>query len=277
MMERNSSIFLLLSHDVDWGKAGAPVSHILARKDRFDQSVLKILGEANPYQNIPEVVELEEKFGFKSTFFFRTHVKDSKQPPPAYDLNEYRSDIRSMISGGWEVGLHSDFLSHNRLGLLEIEKKELEEIAGTKVFGNRVHYTLQSAELLQNLKKLGFKYDSSVKHQRERISEDDFGYSLSEGIIEFPITLMEALVFQYRSNYGVKAEADVVKIVKKTLDTCERMNKGSRIVTLIWHDSSLKMKYGRKYSDVLKYLASRKQLQVKRGIDLVNMIEKGEM
>jgi peptidoglycan/xylan/chitin deacetylase (PgdA/CDA1 family) len=277
MMEKNPSIFLLLSHDVDWGKAGAPVPHILARKERFDQSVLENLDKANPYQNIPEVLELEDSFGFKSTFFFRTYVRDSKQPPPAYDLSEYKSDIRSMISGGWEVGLHSDFLSHKSLMRLEIEKKQLEGVAGTRIFGNRVHYTLQSIELLRNLKKLGFKYDSSVKHQRECISEDDFGHSLSEGIIIFPITLMEALVFQYKSTYGVRTETDVVKVVKKTLDICERMNKGSKIVTLIWHDSSLKMKYGRKYSDVLRYLVSRKQLQVKRGIDLVNMIEKGEI
>jgi hypothetical protein len=37
------------------------------------------------------------------------------------------------------------------------------------------------------------------------------------------------------------------------------------------------MKFGRKYPDVLAYLASRRQVQVKRGIDLANMIENGEI
>jgi peptidoglycan/xylan/chitin deacetylase (PgdA/CDA1 family) len=277
MNGENVPIFVLLSHDVDWGKSGPPISHILARKERFDENVIRNLDKANPYNNIPEMLELEEHYGLRSTFFFRTFVRNSEQPPPPYDPNEYRSEIRSMLSGGWEVGLHSDFLSHNKLGRLEAEKKELEAVSGTDILGNRVHYTLESVELLRNLKKLGFKYDSSAKCNREAISEKDFGYSSEGGVIVFPITIMEALLFQYRIAYGISSEADVQKAVKRILDMCEKMDKRPNIVTLIWHDSSLKMKYGRMYSEVLKYLVSRRQVQVKRGIDLVNMIENGEI
>lgn len=276
MTRKKSRIFLLLSHDVDWGKGGAPVSHILARKERFDESVLKNLDKTNPYQNIIEVMEVEDHLGLKSTFFFRTYVRDSQHPPPPYDLKEYESDIRSMLSKGWEVGLHSDFISHNNLERLRKEKEELENIASTKIFGNRVHYTLKDASytpFFQNLKKLGFKYDSSVKYEREKISEKDFGYFLKEGIIVFPITIMDALIFYY----NVKSESDVLKMMKNTVDTCERMPRKDKIVTLIWHDCSLKMKYGRKYSEVLEYLVSRKNLYVKRGMDLATMIENGEI
>jgi len=178
-----------------------------------------------------------------------------------------------MLSKGWEVGLHSDFISHNNLERLEQEKKELEAVAGTKIFGNRVHYTLKNSPIFGNLKKLGFKYDSSVKHQREKISEKDFGYFLKEGIIVFPITIMDALIF----TYNVKTEVDVLKIIKYTINTCERMPRRDKIITLIWHDCSLKMKFGRKYPEVLGYLVSRKNLHVKRGIDLANMIENGEI
>lgn len=271
------SVFVFLSHDVDWGKGGAPTSHILARKERFDEDVLRNIDRANPYNNIPQMLELEDKLGLRSTFFFRTCVQNSQHPPPPYDLNEYGSEIRSMLSKGWEIGLHSDFLSHNNLRRLKAEKKELETVTGTNILGNRVHYTLESVELFRNLKKLGFKYDSSVKYARERISEEDFGYSLREGLIVFPITIMEALLFQYKTSYGISSETDIQKVVKKVLDTCEKMGKRHKIMTLIWHDSSLKMKYGRKYSDVLEYLVSRRQVQVKRGIDLVNMIENGEI
>jgi peptidoglycan/xylan/chitin deacetylase (PgdA/CDA1 family) len=277
MNGENVPVFILLSHDVDWGKGGPPISHILARKERFDESVLRNLDKASPYNNIPEMLELEDTYGLRSTFFFRTFVRNSPHPPPPYNPNEYRSEIRTMLSKGWEVGLHSDFLSHNNLGRLEAEKKELEAVTGTNILGNRVHYTLESIELLRNLKKLGFKYDSSVKYNRERISERDFGYSFTEGVIVFPITIMEALLFQYRTSYGIGSESDVQKVVKKALDTCVEMDKGRRIVTLIWHDSSLNMKYGRKYPEVLKYLVSRRQVQVKRGIDLANMIEDGEI
>ncbi len=273
MTGKSSPIFVLLSHDVDWGKDGAPIPHILARKERFDESVLKNLDKVNPYQNISEILEIEDNFGLKSTFFFRTYVKDSNHPPPPYDLNEYKSDIRSMLSKGWEVGLHSDFISHDSLERLEKEKKELERVAVIKIFGNRVHYTLKQSILFRNLKQLGFKYDSSVKHQRERISQKDFGYFLEEELIIFPITIMDSLIF----TYNVKTEADVLKIIRHAIDTCEKMSRKDKIVTLIWHDCSLKMKYGRKYSEVLEYLVSRNNISVKRGMDLVNMIENGEI
>ena len=273
MTGESSRIFVFLSHDVDWGRGGPPTHHILARKERFSESVLKNLDKTNPYPNIPEILELEDSLGIRSTFFFRTHVRDSKHPPPPYDLSEYKSDIRSMLSEGWEVGLHSDSISSNSLENLEKEKNELEAVAGTKVFGNRVHYTLNNSILFRNLRKLGFKYDSSVKHQRETISPKDFGYFLREGLIVFPITIMDSLIF----TYNVETEADVLKIIRHAVDTCEKLRTKDKIVTLIWHDCSLKMRFGRKYPQVLAYLASMKNLSVRRGIDLATMIEKGEI
>jgi len=274
MARKNSEVFVLLSHDVEWGKKGAPIPHILARKERFDENSLKNLEIKNPYQNIPEILELEDKFGLRSTFFFRTYVQDTLHTPPPYDLNEYKSDIKSMVTSGWEIGLHSDFLSHNSLERLKKEKTELENIAKTRILGNRVHYTIGnqlSIPLFQNLYKLGFKYDSSVKHHREKISEKDFGYFLKEGIIVFPITIMYALIFYY----NVKTEAEVLKLIKHTIDTCEKMPGKDKIVTIDWHDCSLKMKYGRKYPEVVQYLVSQKNLNITRCIDLANMIERG--
>jgi peptidoglycan/xylan/chitin deacetylase (PgdA/CDA1 family) len=276
MVKESSQIFVLLSHDVEWGKRGAPISHILERKQRFDENVLKDLERKNPYQNIPELLEMEEKLGIRSTFFFRTYVKDSQHPPPPYDLNEYKHDIKHMISNGWEVGLHSDMTSHNNLERLKTEKANLEKIAGTKISGNRVHSTIGdtfNTPLFQNLHHLGFKYDSSVKYKREEISEEDFGYFLKEGIIVFPITTMDALIFYY----NVKTETEVLKTIKHTIGMCRRFCGKSKIVTIDWHDCSLKMKYGRKYPEVLSYLASQKDVHIKRGIDLASMIEKGEI
>lgn len=273
MTEKSSSVYVLLSHDVDWGKDGPTISHILARKERFDKSVLKNLNRINPYPNIPEVLELEDRLGVRSTFFFRTHVRDSEYPPPPYDPSEYKSDIRSMLSEGWEVGLHSDFISSRNLRRLKREKDELEAISGARVLGNRVHYTLKDSVLFRNLRMLGFKYDSSVKHQRGRIIKEDFGYFRKEDLIIFPITIMDSLIF----TYNVKTEPDVIRIIRHAVDTCEKTLKKGKIMTLIWHDCSLKMRFGRKYAEVLEYLVSRKNTSIKRGIDLALMIEKGEI
>ena len=276
MSKDDLQIFVLLSHDVEWGKGGAPLSHILARKERFDSLTLRNLERKNPYQNIPEVLEIEKKLGLRSTFFFRTYVKGSQHPPPPYDVSEYKQDIRHMVSNGWEVALHSDMTSHDNLESLEREKTSLETVAATKILGNRVHYTIGSrldTPLFQNLSRLSFKYDSSVKYKREKISKEDFGYFTKEGITVFPITIMDALIFYY----NVKTEIEILKTIKHAIGMCRRFSRKNRVVTIDWHDCSLKMKFGRKYPEVLEYLASQKYICIKRGIDLANMIEKGEI
>lgn len=267
------SIFVFLSHDVDWGKEGAPKSHIMARRDRFDKDTLKRIDDENPYQNIPDILDIEEELGLRSTFFFRASTC-SGHPPPPYNLEDYKPDIRSMLSGGWEVGLHSDLLSHDDLSRLGIEKRRLEEISNTEIYGNRTHYTIheeQHGSLLGNLKELGFRYDTSILFDRERITQRNFGFYTYNGVKVFPITLMDTLIFR-----NIDREVDVVRKVKLAVKTCERL-PSKRVMTIIWHNCSLKMKFGRKYRDVLEYLASRRNVLIKKGIEISRMIDGGEI
>lgn len=273
MTRKSPPTFVFLSHDVDWGKEGAPKSHILERKDRFDEATLNNLDEKNPYQNIPEILDIEEDYGVRSTFFFRA-CTDSRHRPPPYNLEDYKSDIQSMISGGWEVGLHSDFLSHDNVERLRQEKRWLEDISRVSILGNRTHNMMGEdlhASLLGNLKMLGFRYDSSVKYNRDYITQRDFGFFVDEGLTVFPITLMDALIFP-----NIVTEMDVVKTVKQAIDVCERL-PSKRVMTIVWHNCSLKMKFGRKYRDVLEYLVSRRNVLVKKGMELSGMIDNVEI
>jgi hypothetical protein len=81
-------LFIFISHDVDW-------------RNRFDKDVLEHTSVKNPYYNIPEMMALEERLGLRSTFFFRTLYENGNP----YD---YENDIKSLIAGGWEIGLHTD-------------------------------------------------------------------------------------------------------------------------------------------------------------------------
>lgn len=266
-------IYLFLSHDIDWGKKGAPISHIMARKDRFEESTLKNCKTNNPYYNLPEYMEIEDKYSVRSTFFFRTYVFNAPHPPPPYDVAEYSSEIRDLVRNDWEVGLHMDPSSHTDFELIKREKSILETVAQTRIVGNRVHYTMNNMLLHRNLERAGFKYDSSAKFSREKISAKDFGHFKHNGLIIFPMTIMDALAFTYLT----PTEDDVVKLVKETLEKCRRAPRNDGIITIVWHGCVLKMKKGRQYTKVLDYITSQRDTEVKRGIDLVEMIERGEL
>ena len=262
-------MYILLSHDVDWGKAGPGSSHILARKDRFDENSLRNFPTENLYYNFPGYMEVEEKYHVRSTFFFRTYVKDSAHSPPSYHVEEYKEEIRSLVNGGWEVGLHLDPSSYDSVEKIRAEKLAVEKLTGSPIQGNRVHYTMNNDLLWENLQKASFKYDSSAKFSRDQIVDSDFGFFRRQKLVIFPITVMDALVF---ANFA-KDEAAVMDTVKLVVERCRKLPTDKQIITLLWHDCVLRMKKGRLYAEVLRYLSSQKDIEIKNGIDVFDIIE----
>ena len=90
-------LYIFLSHDVDWRKQGPEKEHIFARKDRFENSVFKRVNKENLYYNFVEIMDLEEKFGVRSTFFFRTY----------YENGNYLWKVLNRIAYGWQF--HQEF------------------------------------------------------------------------------------------------------------------------------------------------------------------------
>jgi peptidoglycan/xylan/chitin deacetylase (PgdA/CDA1 family) len=253
--------FVFLSHDVDWRRQGPPLKHILARKDRFDQEILDNATSSNPYYNIPDYMNIEERLGLRSTFFFRTFYEGGS-------YLDYENDIRSLIEGGWEVGLHTDPSSIHSYARIMREKIKLEELTKQTVKANRVHYLATSKNLPHDLADLGFIYDSSVRRTKYLITKDEIGYYKIGNLIEFPITIMDAYLFTYMKIN----ENGIIPLFDRTLNYSKRLNPTFNVITVIWHDNVLKMKGGRMYEQVLEYLISKNDVKVFRGIDLANII-----
>jgi peptidoglycan/xylan/chitin deacetylase (PgdA/CDA1 family) len=253
-------MYVFLSHDVDWRRQGPSKEHIMARKARFDASVISNLDRQNPYYNIPEIMEIEERFGVKSTFFFRTMYENG-------DFTDYEDDIRTLVDGGWEVGLHSDPSSVDDIEKLRAEKENLEKLTKTKLKGNRVHYLKFTKKLPKMLKDLGFLYDSSLRNSKDKIDKSEMGFQNLDGLVEFPVTLMDAYLFTY-----MKLEEDkIIQTIKQTLDYARKTD--SKVITIIWHDNVLKMIGGRKYKDIVEFFASQNDLKIYKGADLASIFK----
>ena len=248
-------INVLLSHDIDWPKHGPGTNHILARKDRFPPEVIaKVLHENfNPYFGIPDIMEFEERHGFRSTFFFRPYYDDGS------DVGCYSDVIRDLIRDGWEIGVHLN--SVESVAAVRHQKEVVDKVTGVNILGCRVHYLKVSFEDYWKIKDAGILYDSSLKYYKDRISHKDMGYVIISDVIIFPITIMDSYLFTYMR----VSEEEVVKVVREALDIAKRFNKD--IITILWHDCSIKMKGGRMYGKVLEYLASRDDVKVVKGIE----------
>ena len=253
--------YIFLSHDVDWRKQGPPLEHILSRKDRFEPELFEKAKPEDLYRNIPDYMELEEKFGVRSTFFFRTFYENG-------DVLDYEDDIKQLQKSNWEIGLHTDPSSIDDLDKIRLEKEKLESITGKQIIGNRVHFLNYNPELPNKLEKLGFNYDSSLRHSKDRIDEKEMGYSRIHGIIEFPVTLMDAYLFTYMKI----REEKIISEFQKTLDLGRSLSENN-VISVIWHENVLKMKGGRVYKQILEFLTSQDDVEIKRGIDLVKILK----
>ena len=254
---------VFLSHDVDWRRQGAPIDHIMARKERFEEDILKNLDVNNPYYNVPEYINIEDKHNVKSTFFFRTIYENG-------NYKDYEDDITTLIDGGWEVGLHCDPSSVDDMMKIYKEKKKLEEITKTSIKGNRVHYLNFNDKLPTKLQKLGFEYDSSLSISKDKIAKQAMRHRIYDKLIEFPITLMDAYLFTYMH----LTEEKIFSAFKNTLNLCRNEDDDINIITIIWHDNVLRMKGGRMYNKILEYLVSQDDISINKGIELANVIKK---
>lgn len=255
--------YIFLSHDVDWSYDGPSKDHILKRRDRFDQKLFENTSIDKLYRNFSEFIEIEEKYGVRSTFFFRTQYENG-------DYKDYHEDIKKLVNGGWEIGLHTDPSSVNDIEKMKKEKINLEKLTGSKIFGNRVHYLSNDKQLQKKLSELDFMYDSSKRKTKDKISDDDMGYQIIDNIIEFPVTLMDAYLFTHMNI----SEEKIVPIVEKTLNSCRKLESDFNLMTILWHDNVLKMKGGRIYPKILEYLSSQDDVVIDTGIKLANKIKK---
>jgi len=253
--------YVFLSHDVDWRKQGPTREHILARKERFEKEIIDNLDQKNPYYNIPYLMDLEDKMGVKSTFFFRTKYENG-------DYTDYQEDMKSLTTGGWEIGLHTDPSSISDIESIAREKKDLEKISNVSIIGNRVHFLKFDDKLPNKLTELGFVYDSSIRNSKNKIDEKEIGFYHYGKLIEFPVTIMDAYLFTYM---GLE-EKDIVPIFKKTLELSRNLNLELNVITVLWHDNVLKMKGGRMYKNILEFLSSQDDVKICTGRDLVSIL-----
>ena len=254
--------YIFLSHDVDWGYEGPSKEHILQRKDRFDKKLFETTPINKLYRNFSEFMEIEEKFGVKSTFFFRTQYENS-------NYRDYHDDIKEISQNGWEVGLHTDPSSINEIKKIEEERENLEKLTSSKIFGNRVHYLSNDTQLQKKLSELNFIYDSSNRKTKNTILSEDMGYNIIDNIIEFPVTLMDAYLFTHMNI----PEEKIIPIIKKTLNSSRQLDSDFNVMTILWHDNVLKMKGGRMYSKILEFLSSQEDVVLCNGIELVKKIK----
>ncbi|TGC09410.1 polysaccharide deacetylase family protein [Methanolobus halotolerans] len=235
-----------LTHDID--DIYPPFHHTLLSmyhsvkdadlKELKKHSLWRINGkERSPYLNFKQIMDIEEAFGAKSSFYFLTAEKDPRRF--RYNIEDVGTYMGDIVDRGWEVGLHGGYYSFDNYDSMIQEKQKLENVLGKSVIGFRNHYLrLKINNSWEMLSKAGFKYDTTLGYNnvvgfRNGICHPFWPYEPVTGktldILEIPLNIMDVALFECAGSFRQAWE-----LSKQIIDTGEKYNG---IITLLWHNN----------------------------------------
>ena len=239
-----------LTHDVDRvNKTFQYVTHTIRNLQRGKISLELaqlsfLMRRENPYWNFDKIMEIENKLGVKSTFFFLNEQKKACLFSPKewklywgrYDIKDPKivEMIKRLDTEGWEIGLHGSYNSYNNLNRLEEEKKNLEELSDIKIHGVSQHYlNLDTFETWSYHEKLGLAYDTSVGFVDEigfrrgtcyPYHPFDPAETRTLSLWELPIIIMDSVFLSDKSDFW-----------KESISILDKIEKYNGILLLRWH------------------------------------------
>ena len=253
-----------LTHDIDTVYRSVPargvhLANSLYKRDKntLSKTIKGTFNKRSPLCNFEETMDLEEKYGAKSSFYF-LGIKPG-DPDYSYDIMDLQKDIRRIRDRGWEVGLHGGHTAYNSYEQICEEKKRLEKALGSEVIGFRNHYLhFRVPDTWENLSSAGFMYDTTFGYGdcvgfRNGMCHPFMPYNLKSeklvDIIEIPLIVMDCTLFQTYMRLDAK---DAIDFMHRLIDTTASCRG---VFTLLWHNTYLVEHSPEKkmYRDILDY------------------------
>lgn len=240
----NKPFAVCLTHDIDFLNSEGTWQRVVKAllKGNFQQalrtSMEKRSKQWNPLLNFPAIMDIEAKYGAKSTFFFR--AGDETEIDFNYHVEDFASEIGTILDNEHEIGLHGSLKAHCNLELIQIEKKRLEKVVGGDVAGYRNHF-------------LGFKIPITweLLHEAGFLYDATFGYSECIGfrngmchpfkpfnllteqeinILEIPLHVMDTSLIFMKTD-----PVNTYTLIRQLVDTCEKYHG---VLTISWHNNA---------------------------------------
>lgn len=222
-------------------------------KENFKNAKRRIF----PGNDLKIMLEIEERFEMKSTYFFLSLEKEEEDFN--YAPNEIKEIFELLKSNGHEIALHGGHLAYDNFEKIAQEKFKLENTVKSKIIGYRNHYLRFDIEKTWiELGKNNFLYDSTFGFAQNIgfrngmahpfLAHDNTGKSL--GIFVLPLMIMDVTLKNYLKIYG----KDAFEACRKIMDKVIHVNG---TLTLLWHNNNTSKEQMDLYLSILEYLKQK--------------------
>ena len=254
---------LCLTHDIDKTYVGTGRKLLNLFRGRLGGRTLgEYLGDLSsrgkPNCNFDAIMNLEERYGAKSTFFMLALGAGEKDHN--YDIGSLQGYTSAILDRGFEVGLHGGWEAYKDREALAKEKGRIEKALNRRIEGYRNHYLLFDTHTTwKMLEGQGFSYDSTLGYPdsvgyRNGLCHPFNPYDAEAGkplgIVELPIAVMDRTL----ETYNRLEPSQAWEKIKAVVDASERYGG---VATIIWHNVFMWGDWGRLYEKILSYGAER--------------------
>lgn len=233
-----SSFAVSVSHDIDKINSGwIEGSASALKKGRVDKALkgmlLKVF-KKDPWDNLNDILELENQLQINSTFFFLTKKGNGNAD---YQFDEVSSYFRKIRENTSEVALHGCLNSYKDPEILKREAGYFDQ----KIKGLRFHFLkYDPTSYSEVLDQTGLEYDSSsgfAEHIGFRngycFPFRPFNHTLKKAsnFISIPLVIMDATL---RNKNYMDLQLNSLEQIRKITDEVE--NFGG-LLTILWHNN----------------------------------------
>jgi peptidoglycan/xylan/chitin deacetylase (PgdA/CDA1 family) len=262
----NKSYAVCLTHDIDTiyptfqQSMLSSIYHVkdLKLNKLIDQYAWKLKGSRfSPYRNFKQIMELEERYDAKSSFYFLATERDIIRF--RYHIEDLEGDLGHITDKGWEVGLHGGYYTYNDPETIRLEKRRIEKVLNKEVIGYRNHYLrFKVPDTWELLASAGFKYDTTFGYAHTVGFRNGSCYPFTPinlnsreriNITEIPLNIMDMALFESMHSY-----AQAWETTRQLIDTVRKYNG---VITLLWHnnvfDTPYRNAWSKLYVKILEY------------------------
>lgn len=209
----------------------------------------------DPLWHYEDWLKLEDRFGFRSTFFFfPSHLIKPALVDANYHFNEriifakrpmtVGQMMQVIHRAGWEIGLHGSYHSATEPGILDYERSQIESAIGDAVISTRqhwLHYDIQQTPRLQA--EAGLRCDSTHGFNRSigfRAGTSfpywcwDHSTQSELPVLEIPQHVMDGALF---TTNALEYNAELA--VLHCIQLMDRVAQVGGCLTLSWHPNYL--------------------------------------
>lgn len=256
-----------LTHDIDGVYQSIPSKGLATlqslKKGKLTEafhSIARIRSKKLPLCNFSIIMDLEENYNAKSTFFFMAECPGERDY--TYNIEDLESEIGEIIDRGWEVGLHGGHTTYLTAQEMRKKKERLEKITHKPVLGYRNHFLrFRVPDTWECLSKAGFQYDATFGYAdcagfRNGMCHPYRPFNLNKNheidIFEIPLTVMDGTMNHTYMRLDGKSKWEFIKML------IDRVAVWHGVFTLLWHNSYMEGENLELYEKILVYCNERK-------------------